>query len=58
MKMISCVVCCSDNDKCLSDSDMKCSCEGICYVIWSGFCVSYYDCDFGICRNVTVIWTC
>ena len=51
-------VCCGNNNKSLCDGDMKCFCEGIYDINLSGFCASYYDCDFGICKNVMRIWTC
>ena len=58
MRMISGVVCHSNNDECWSDSVMKCSCSGICDVIWSDSCVSYCKCDFDICKSVIVILIC
>ena len=58
VRMISCVVCHSNSDKCWSDGVFKCFCGDICNVIWNDFCVSYCDCDFDICGSVTVILTC
>ena len=48
MRMISGVVCHGNNDKCWSDGVVKCSCGGICDVIWYDFCMNYHNCDFDI----------
>ena len=58
VRMVYSVVHHGNNDKCWSDSTVKCSCGGICDVIWNDFCVNYYNCDFDICESVTVILTC
>ena len=58
MRMISCVVCHSNRDKCWSDGVLKCFFGDVCDVIWNDFSVNYCGCDFNICRSVTVILTC
>ena len=58
VRVISCVMCHSNSNKCWSDGVWKCFCDDICDVIWNNFCVIYYDCDFNICGIVTVILNC
>ena len=58
MRMIFSVVCHGDNDKCWSDGVKKYSYDDVCGEIWNGFCVSYYNCNFNICKDVTVILIC
>ena len=58
VRIISCVVCHGDSDKCWSDSIWKCFCGDVCDVIWNNFYVNYCSCDFNICGSVTVMLTC
>ena len=58
MRKISSVLCHGDNNKCWSDGVMKWFSGGISIVIWNGFCVNYCNCDFDICKSVTVILSC